>query len=81
MGCTTGMSLYCTQVLHAKRGSLGKTTNAFWSPSRDVCRHKGGDFFFFFFFSVKQNRPLKASGRGGRLRLSELILKKLYFLL
>lgn len=52
MGCTTGMSLYCTQVLHAKRGSLGKTTNAFWSPSRDVCRHKGGDFFFFFFFSL-----------------------------
>lgn len=48
MGCTTGMSLYCTQVLHAKRGSLGKTTNAFWSPSRDVCRHKGASQLHFF---------------------------------
>lgn len=65
MGCTTGMSLYCTQVLHAKRGSLGKTTNAFWSPSRDVCRHKGGDFFFFFFFLCKTKQTLEGEWEGG----------------
>lgn len=34
MDCTTGMSLYCTQILHARLGSFGEEEkkNAFFCP-------------------------------------------------
>lgn len=80
MDCTTGMSLYCTQILHARLGSFGEEEKKkclfLPPPPTTFADTKDGDF------SVKRHETLKESGGGGkRLRLTELILKKLYFLL
>lgn len=54
----------------------GKKKNAFFVPLTTFADKKDGNF------SVKPHETLKESrGWGGRLRLIELLLKKLYFLL
>lgn len=47
MDSMTGMSLYCTQILHAKLGSFGEEEKKclFWFPSHDICRYKRWEFF------------------------------------
>ena len=76
MGCTSGMSLYCIRILHANAAACGRREMPFCSPPMTFADNKRCGFFF----SVKQNLEGEW-GRGKRLRLIELILKKLYFLL
>jgi len=64
MDSMTGMSLYCTQILHAKLGSFGEEEkNAFFgSPLTTFADTKDGNF------SVKPHETLKASrGWGGNV--------------
>ena len=78
MGCTSGMSLYCIRILHANAAAWGRREMPFCSPPMTFADNKRWGFFFFL--SVKQNLEGEW-GRGERLRLIEVILKKLYFLL
>lgn len=76
MDCVAGMSLSYTDFARQTRQLWGRGKMPFCSPLTTFADATDGSF------SVKQNLEGESVGRGGeRLRLTEPILKKLYFLL